>query len=87
MKSPYHKIFVGYRAAREGDIVFRLKDKDYTHSCHVTQYGYEYAEDEFLELQKATKGSNGGINIVILGDGYDQADFRWKLSERHEAGD
>ena len=56
---------------REGDIVFRLKDKDYTHSCHVTQYGYEYAEDEFLELQKATKGSNGGINIVILGDGYD----------------
>lgn len=37
----------------------------------MTQYGYEYAEDEFLELQKATKGSNGGINIVILGDGYD----------------
>ena len=56
---------------REGDVVFRLKDKDYTHSCHVTQYGYEYGEDEFLTLQQATKGSNGGINIVILGDGYD----------------
>lgn len=56
---------------REGDVVFRLKDKDYTHSCHVTQYGYEYDEDEFLTLQRATKGSNGGINIVILGDGYD----------------
>lgn len=56
---------------REGDVVFRLKDKDYTHSCHVTQYGYEYREDEFLTLQRATKGSNGGINIVILGDGYD----------------
>ena len=56
---------------REGDVVFRLKDKEYTHSCHVTQYGYQYAEDEFLTLQKATKGNNGGINIVILGDGYD----------------
>lgn len=55
---------------REGDIVFRLKDKDYTHSCHVTQYGYEYGEDQYLTLQKATKGNNGGINIVILGDGY-----------------
>ena len=55
--------------------MFRLKDKDYTHSCHVTQYGYQYAEDEVLELQKATKGNNGGINIVILGDGYDAKDI------------
>ena len=60
---------------REGDVVFRLKDKDYTHSCHVTQYGYEYGEDRFLTLQKATKGNNGGINIVILGDGYDAKDI------------
>lgn len=60
---------------REGDIMFRLKDKDYTHSCHVTQYGYQYAEDEILALQKATKGNNGGINIVILGDGYDAKDI------------
>ena len=51
--------------------MFRLKDKDYTHTCHVTQYGYEYGEDEYITLQKATKGNNGGINIVILGDGYD----------------
>lgn len=57
--------------SREGDVVFRLKGKDYTHSCHVTQYGYQYGEDEYLTLQKATKGNNGGINIVILGDGYD----------------
>lgn len=56
---------------REGDVVFRLKDKDYTHTCHVTQYGYEYGEDQYLTLQKATKGNTGGINIVILGDGYD----------------
>ena len=57
--------------SREGDIVFRLKNKDYTHRCHVTQYGYQYGEDEYLTLQRATKGNNGGINIVILGDGYD----------------
>ncbi|MDE6548957.1 MAG: leucine-rich repeat protein [Muribaculaceae bacterium] len=60
---------------REGDIVFSLKDKEYTHTCHVTQYGYEYGEDEFLVLQKASKGNNGGINIVILGDGYDAKDI------------
>lgn len=60
---------------REGDIVFRLKDKDYTHSCHVSQYGYQYKEDEYIALQKATKGNNGGINIVILGDGYDAKDI------------
>ena len=57
--------------SREGDVVFRLKDKDYTHRCHVTQYGYQYGEDEYLTLQRATKGNNGGINIVIIGDGYD----------------
>ena len=57
--------------SREGDVVFRLKDKEYTHACHVSQYGYQYGEDEFLTLQTATKGSRGGINIVILGDGYD----------------
>lgn len=61
--------------SREGDVVFRLKDKDYTHRCHVTQYGYQYGEDEYLTLQKATKGNNGGINIVILGDGYDAKDI------------
>ncbi|MDE5849898.1 MAG: leucine-rich repeat protein, partial [Muribaculaceae bacterium] len=60
---------------REGDVVFRLKDKDYTHTCHVTQYGYEYGEDQYLTLQKATKGNHGGINIVILGDGYDAKDI------------
>lgn len=58
-------------ADRTGEIVFKLKDKDYTHKCTVTQYDYEYGEDEYLTLQKATKGNNGGINIVILGDGYD----------------
>lgn len=61
--------------SREGDIVFRLKGKDYTTKCHVSQYGYQYAEDEFIPLQKASKGNNGGINIVILGDGYNAAEI------------
>lgn len=58
-------------SSREGKVVFRLKDEDYTHECSVSQYGYEYGEDQWLTLQKATKGKNGGINIVLLGDGYD----------------
>lgn len=60
---------------REGEVVFRLKDKEYTHACNVTQYGYEYGEDEWVTLQKATRGNHGGINIVLLGDGYDANDI------------
>lgn len=61
--------------SRDGKVVFRLKDKDYTHECSVTQYGYEYGEDEWITLQKATKGNNGGINIVLLGDGFNAKDI------------
>lgn len=60
---------------REGKVVFRLKNKDYTHECSVSQYGYKYGEDEWITLQKATKGRNGGINIVLLGDGYNAKDL------------
>ena len=60
---------------REGKVVFRLKDKDYTHECSVSQYGYEYGEDEWITLQKATKGNKGGINIVLLGDGFNAKDI------------
>ena len=60
---------------REGKVVFRLKNKEYTHECSVSQYGYEYGEDEWITLQKATKGRNGGINIVLLGDGYNAKDL------------
>ncbi len=56
---------------REGEVVFMLKGQDYRTRCKVTQYDYEHAEDEFITLQTATKGNNGGINIVILGDGFD----------------
>ena len=61
--------------SRDGKVVFRLKDKDYTHECSVSQYGYEHGEDEWIILQKATKGNNGGINIVLLGDGFNAKDI------------
>lgn len=60
---------------RSGDIVFKLKGKDYTHKCTVTQYNYAYAEDQIITLQEATKGNRGGINLVFLGDGYDAMDI------------
>ena len=55
--------------------MFRLKGKDYTHKCTVTQKDYQYEEDQWLDLQTATKGKNGGINIVFIGDGYDANDI------------
>ena len=61
--------------SRDGKVVFRLKDKDYTHECSVSQYGYEYGEDEWITLQKATKGNKCGINIVLLGDGFNAKDI------------
>ena len=60
---------------RVGEIVFKLKDKDYTHKCTVSQYDYMYAEDEIITKQTATKGNNGGINLVFLGDGFDAKDI------------
>ena len=62
-------------ADREGKVVFRLKNKDYTHECSVSQHNYEYAEDQWLALQKATRGNNGGINIVFVGDGFNAKDI------------
>lgn len=62
-------------ATREDKVVFRLKDKDYTYACNVSQCDYQYSEDEWIALQKATKGNKGGINIVLLGDGYNAKDI------------
>lgn len=58
---------------RIGEIVFRLTDKDYTARCTVSQYDYEYAEDEVVTLQRATKGK--GVNLVFLGDGFNAEDI------------
>ncbi len=60
---------------RDGKIVFKLKERDYTHQCRVSQYDYIYAEDQTISLQQASKGNRGGINIVIVGDGYDAKDI------------
>ena len=58
--------------SRDGEVVFKLKDKDYRTRCKVTQYNYQYAEDEVVTLQKASRGK--GINIVLLGDGFSAKD-------------
>lgn len=60
---------------RQDDIVFEMQkgNNKYETHCTVSQYDYEYDEDGYLTLQKATKGNNGGIDIVFVGDGYDGA--------------
>jgi hypothetical protein len=58
---------------RSGEVVFKLKNKEYTTKCTVTQYNYQYAEDEIVKLQSASKGS--GVNLVFLGDGYNAKDI------------
>jgi hypothetical protein len=58
---------------RTGDIVFKLTDKDYTTKCSVSQYNYEYGEDQIVTLQSHSKGN--GVNLVFLGDGFDAKDI------------
>ncbi len=59
---------------RIGKISFRLNgDDNYLTHIDVSQYDYEYNEDEMLILQKASKGN--GINLVFIGDGYDATDI------------
>lgn len=57
---------------REGRIVFRLKGSDYTTYTTVTQYDYEYAEDQEIVLQEAKAGGRE-IPLFLVGDGYDAA--------------
>jgi hypothetical protein len=58
---------------RSGEIVFKLNNKDYTTKCTISQYNYEYAEDQVVTLQNHTKGN--GVNLVFLGDGFDAKDI------------
>lgn len=60
-------------AARSGEVVFQLDGKDYETRLAVSQYDYEYAEDEVITLQSASKGD--GVNLVILGDGFNAKDI------------
>ena len=59
---------------RTDKIVFKLNDSDehYTYMS-IGQYDYELEEDEYILLQRATKGK--GIDIFIVGDGYDAEDI------------
>ncbi len=59
---------------RTGIITFRMNDAD-EHLTHINvgQYDYEYDEDEYVQLQKATKGA--GIDLFFVGDGYDALDI------------
>lgn len=60
---------------RQGEVVFQMQQDGQTYEtkCTVSQYDYEQEEDSYLTLQTATKGSNGGIDIVFVGDGWDGA--------------
>lgn len=60
---------------RFGKVNFKLKNDSYGHETHINvgQYDYEYDEDQYLQLQKASKGS--GIDIFFCGDGYDAIDI------------
>lgn len=58
---------------RTGEVVFKLDGEDYETRLTVSQYDYEYAEDEVITLQTASKGN--GVNIVILGDGFNAKDI------------
>lgn len=56
---------------RNGYVEFTQKATGYTTKCEVSQYDYQYSEDECVTLQKASKGN--GIDILFLGDGWDAA--------------
>lgn len=59
---------------RSGVVSFRLKDGEgYNTHINVGQYDYEYEEDSYLQIQKATKGK--GIDLFFVGDGYDAIDI------------
>jgi len=60
---------------REDSLVFMMQSggKTFETACVLRQYDYEHEEDSYMTLQKATKGNNGGINIVFAGDGFDGA--------------
>lgn len=54
---------------RADSVVFTLADGGHKTWCQVSQYDYEYDEDEVIALQKATKGN--GIDVMFVGDGWD----------------
>ncbi len=60
---------------RNDSIIFTMPAEGHRTFCVVSQYDYEQEEDSYLQLQKATKGNRGGIDMVFVGDGYDGEDI------------
>lgn len=58
---------------RQDSIVFSLDGTEYTACFYINQYDSEYKEDVEYSLQSAKRGK--GINLVILGEGYDAKDI------------
>lgn len=54
---------------RQDSIVFLLEGTDVETCCVLSQYGYEYDEDQMVQLQKHSRGN--GISIYFVGDGWD----------------
>lgn len=63
-------------ATREGQIVFRLKDKDYTTYTTVKQVMADVAEDETIVFQEASAGAPKAIPLFIVGEGYNAEDIK-----------
>lgn len=60
---------------REGRIVFRLKDKNYTTYTTVRQVTSGYKEDQTIVLQEASAGAAREVPLFIVGDGYTADDI------------
>ena len=54
---------------RTDTIKFSMPAEGHKTHCVVSQYDYQYEEDECLTLQSHTKGN--GVDIVFVGDGFD----------------
>lgn len=66
----------GVTEDREGRIVFRLKDKNYTTYTTVKQrYFGDIGEDQTVVLQTASAGAPQSVPIFIVGEGYDGDDI------------
>lgn len=56
-------------SVRQDSIVFQLEGTEVETYCSLSQYGYEYGEDQIVQLQKHSKGN--GISVYFVGDGWD----------------
>lgn len=56
-------------SSRRDTILFQMDGTKVETACVLSQYGYEYAEDQMVQLQQHTKGN--GISVYFVGDGWD----------------